>query len=344
MQTNRLVFPLFLLFSFGQMLCVNFGINKFSEALQDSEDKIIGVVFTHGRTNGDSFTSIFSSQDSGFVCVHMKSRAKIYFQVPQKSKLEINLNIDFFTGSFIPYDSYNVEASWGFNIDICFIFGTWYPAENNPDKKLELYMRFIRRKHSIQDREILYLTTISWSNKLYSRLFVRKNSANRTAYANEKIKEIKAKLRALKAPKGVQEETAKRIERSKTKHAEMAIWRLIYFYDQRGQTILGDQRCDISKDTKFSIKSKLLSLALKGEGEFNMGFYVPGVSGAEEELFAANFAKLGTTDAVLTKWADLKCGKNGVDFNLKYKSTESKNSKNYDNGRIESIDDNDEDD
>ena len=317
MQTNRLVFPLFLLFSFGEIHSTVFKIVKLREATKIGDKKEIGFLFTHGRIDYRSDTQEISSKNSGFACVSMKNMVKITFRIPLSSKLELSLNVDFFTSSFKAYDNFFVEHSWGVD-DICFLFGSWWPSESNSNKKIEFFMNFVKHKHFIEHREIVYLLTVSEKDKLFSRLYLSKDITNPKTYSDKYPIEPSGDFSDPKGQEETKEEKAKRLKETKKKENEKFTRKLMLLFDQNGLTIIGFQQCAAKKDSEFNISLGSTSVALQGDGEFSMAFFTLEVEDWQEDLAAENFAKLGTSDVVKTEWADLKCRSNGVDFTPKF--------------------------
>ena len=311
---TKLAIPVVLLLVFGRLHSLDFNIEKISETDLLNNQVYIGVVLSYGETNDRSFTTTNGVQRTKFGCLHNESRFRIGYHVPKDSQLQISLNVGSKDKPFENLESYYKDVEGDEKHDFCFLFGTWWPSETNESKKIEIYIDLVEPIRSIWFRDVFYLNSVSNNGVLKSSLYMTKERKKITVEDLDKSFAYKKKDEQEKELEPEEEEISDPALKEKYE-----IKKLIAKFEKNEQTVVGNMRCDVSKETQFDIVFGLKTVKPQGNGEFNMAFITNRIDKNEEEKAAKEFAEVGATKVVDTMWATLKCGDNGVDLVSKYK-------------------------
>lgn len=281
--------PLLFILFLGHVRSIEFKVVKFAETDIKTNKKSVGAMISLGEATDASFSPSNKEMKAGFGCLLAETRYKISFQVPEGKTLEPSLNFGVDSEDVKKVDELKRDFVWENGNEVCIVFGTWWPAASNNNIKFEIYIRLLTDTPVIKPREVFFLSAVSKGPILDSSLYLNKDKKSL------KITEIGGSL----------DETKK----NETKE-------MISKFDKSSQTIIGNIKCPISADSQFRITLGLGfgSATPQGDGEFVMVFPTDQIALKDEKDAAEEFAKLGTTDAVKTQWANLKCDANGIDL------------------------------
>ena len=271
----------------GQIHPVKLTINKFS---QTNLSKWVGVLLSLGVTDDLSPTEQIISKRSEYACIYNKSRVRISFEVSEDTELAKEFQVGINSGNFIGYETYNDKHEWLENVNLCFLFGTFWPSGTKASKKVSVYLNIITSRHSILDREVFYYRASIRGNSVDSSLYVTKyrKATDDLGVSLENFKKIIEDL----------DEAKEKVKKTRD---------LIALFDNSEKTLVGFINC--WQDRMFGISFYLDSstFTLCEDGDFTMAFLTTKLELSDEEALAANFARMGVTNSVDNRLASLRC-------------------------------------
>ena len=309
----KLAIPLVLFLALGQIHSFNFKVEKFSDTNPLKDQDFIGLMMFFGETDEALEELSNDLKPTGFGCLQQGGRYHLSLLAPQGRGLEPNLNFAIDSHAFESWDDFDEEVDWDEKKNICFLFGTWWPAETNGSKKVEIYVNFLSHFESIGKKEVFYLKAVALGGLLESSVYLTKDKEDSDEAGDDDFPIPEIDPKKLEDEENLDMEALEALLKRRYANSE-----LISRFAKKGQTIVGNLQCKTNDDFKFGISFDLTSVDYKGDGEFNMAFITEEIRNEDEQKALKEFAESDSTDMAITNWAILECRENVLDFSSMY--------------------------
>ena len=248
--------------------------------------------------------------DTTSVCWFLRGE---YWSPAQPSPAQPSPNLAIDSHAFESWDGFDEEVDWDEKKNICFLFGTWWPAETNGSKKVEIYVNFLSHFESIGKKEVFYLKAVALGGLLESSVYLTKDKEDSDEAGDDDFPIPEIDPNELVDAEKIDMKAWEALLKRRQANSE-----LISRFAEKGQTIVGNLQCKTNDDFKFGISLGLASVDYKGDGEFNMAFITEEIKDEDEQNALKEFAESDSTDMAITKWAILECRENVLDFMSNY--------------------------
>lgn len=281
---------LFLVFLIGQTFSKKIAVEPFNGIFQSKVEgkkdanQYIGAKIIYGEKEELLPEENIPAFRSHYAYLEYNTKFHILFVKPKVNKVDLKINLFF--------DSGPIEKEMIFDKDIsnrlCFVYGTWWPSSTE-EVMIELYINFLTSLDIIHDYDMLYLSISSAKTNLSSSLLLREEKSKYEGYA---------KL-SNSAQTSNNKQVVPKVEKASANHDD--------------RTKIGEVKCGYSF-SPYSILMGTVLVKLSGDGKFYMAFATKEIGSSDANEAAMSHASKKIVEYVNTKWADLSCLNNGVNF------------------------------
>lgn len=172
----------FLLF-ISQMICIDLKIIRRAPTYRDGVDPTCNFVFEilHGETETPNIVDTLKEYN-GAKCLKKGDMLKITGTVSSQKTLKKEFNLAFNAGVYSQHEKYEEKTKKGgsdnedededaYDVDeLCVLWGSWWPSENNPATEVEFYFSVFTLDFYRKDRFLMLFDLDTSSDKFHADL------------------------------------------------------------------------------------------------------------------------------------------------------------------------------